>query len=60
MILNTSQLSALHLSRATSIFVVDCLEFGPSWMFGLKVELMACADLVRGTAEQSFIFSDII
>ena len=31
-----------------------------SWMFGLKTELMACADLVGGTTEQSCIFSDLI
>ena len=28
-----------HLSRATAIFVVDCRQFGPSWMFGLKWSL---------------------
>ena len=38
-----------HLGRATAIFVVDFCQFGPSWMFGLKIELMACADLVGGT-----------
>ena len=36
---------ALHLSRDTAIFVVDCCQFGPSWIFGLKMELMACAHL---------------
>ena len=41
MMWNTSELSALYLSRATAIFVVDCCQFGPSWMFGLKMELMA-------------------
>ena len=56
MIWNTSELSALHLSRATDIFVVDCCEFGPSWMFGLKMELMACANLVGGIKEQICIF----
>ena len=45
-------MSTLHLSRATFIFVVDCCEFGPNWIFGLKIELMACADLVGGTMEQ--------
>ena len=33
MIWNTSEISASHLSRATTIFVVDCCQFGPSWMF---------------------------
>ena len=32
-------MSASHLSRATAIFVVDCCQFGPTWMFGLKMEL---------------------
>ena len=48
MIKNTSELYKLHLSRTTAIFVVDCCQFGPSWSFGLKMELMACADLVDG------------
>ena len=60
MILNTSKLSASHLSRATSIFVVDDCEFGASCMFGLKMELMACDDLVGGTTEQSCLFTDLI
>ena len=60
MIWNTSKLSALHLSRATAIFVVDCCQFGPSWIFGLKMELMACAGLIGGTTEQSFLFPDLI
>ena len=37
-------------------FVVDCCQFGPSWSFGLKMELMACAGLAGGTTEQSCIF----
>ena len=53
-------MSVLYLSRATAIVVVDCCQFGPSWIFGLKMELMACADLVGGTTEQSCIFTDII
>ena len=53
----TSKLSALHLSRAAAIFVVDWCQFGPSWIFGLKMELMAYAGLVGGTTEQRFIFS---
>ena len=56
MIWNTFKLSALHLSRATAIFDVDCCQFGPSWMFGLKLELMACADLVSVTSEKIWIF----
>ena len=49
-------LSPLHLSPSTAIFVVDCCQFGPSWIFGLKMELMACASLVGGTTEQSCFF----
>ena len=60
MILNTSELSASQLSRATAIFVVDCFQFDPSWIFGLKIELMACATLVGGTTEQSCIFPGLI
>ena len=59
MILNTDKLSELHLIRATAIFVVDCCQFGPSWNFGPKMELMACADLVGITTDQSYIFSDL-
>ena len=58
--MKTSELSALHLSCATSIFVVDCCKFGRSWMFVPKMELMACADLVGGTTEQNVIFPDVI
>ena len=42
-------MSASYLSRATAIFVVDCCQFGPSWILRLKMELMAWADLVDGT-----------
>ena len=44
-----SKLSASHLSRATAIFVDDCCQLGPSWIFGLKMELMTCASLVCST-----------
>ena len=57
MIWNNSELSASHLIHATAIFVVDCCQFGPSWMFGLKMELMACANLVGGTTEKKQYFS---
>ena len=50
----------LYLIRATSMFDVDCCQFGPSWMFGLKTKLMACADLVCDTTEQISIFPDLI
>ena len=40
--------------------VVDCCQFSPSWIFELKMELMDCADLVGGTAEQICIFPDHI
>ena len=43
-----------------SHFVVECYTFGPSWMFGLKMDLMACADLIGGTTEQSCLFPDLI
>ena len=33
MIWNTPELSALQHSHDTAIFVVDCCQFGPSWMF---------------------------
>ena len=55
-----TKLSASHLIRATAIFVVDCCQFGPSWIFGLKMELMACANLVGGKIEQSCRFPDLI
>ena len=60
MIWNTSEISILHLIRATAIFVVDGCQFGPSWIFGLKIELMVCADLVGGTTEQMCILPDLI
>ena len=53
MIISTSELSPSHLSRATAILFVGCCQFGPSWILGLKIELMACADLVGGTTGQS-------
>ena len=37
-------MSELNLIRATAIFVVDCCQFGPSWISGLKMELMAVPD----------------
>ena len=60
MLSNTSKLSASQISRATVIFVVDCSKFCPSWIFWLKLELMACADLVGGTKEKNCIFPDLI
>ena len=57
---NTSELAALHLIRATAIFVVDCCQFGPSWIFGLKMDIMACDGLVGGITEQSCLFPDLI
>ena len=43
------KLSPSHLSRTAAILVVNWCQFGPSWIFGLKMELMVCADLVGGT-----------
>ena len=60
MIWNTPKMSPSHLSPATAIFVVDCCQFGPSWIFGLKIELMACAGLVGGTTEQGYLFPELI
>ena len=59
MILNTYKLSELQLSHATVMFVVDCCQFGPSLVFGLKMELMACVSLIAGTTEHSCIFPDL-
>ena len=59
MILNNSELSALHLSCAEFIFVVDWYQFGPSWVFGQKMELMACAGLVGVITEQICLFPDL-
>ena len=60
MIWNTSKLSTLHLSCATAIFVVDSCQFGPSWISGMKIELMACSGLVGGTTDQSCLFPKLI
>ena len=60
MICIISELYALHLSRATAVFVVDCCQFGPIWIFVLKMELMVDANLVEGTMKQSSLFTDII
>ena len=51
---------ALYLSCATAIFVGGCCQFGPSSVFGLKIEIMASADLVGGTTEQNCLFPDLI
>ena len=53
-------MSPSHLSPATAILVVYYCQFGPSWMFGLKMELMAYAGLVGGTTEQIFYFPDLL
>ena len=57
---NNYGMSALHLSRATVIFVVECCQFCPNWMFGPKIEIMASSDLVGGTPEKGCILSDFI
>ena len=56
MMWNYYKLSTSHLRRATAIFVVDCCQFGPSWMFELNMELATYADLVGSTMEQICIF----
>ena len=53
-------MSALQLNRATAIFVVDCCQFGPNWMFELKIELMDCTDLVGSTTGKRCLFPDLI
>ena len=58
--MKNSKLSASHLNRAIAIFVVDGCQFGPSCVFGLKIELMVCADFVRGSTKQSCLFHDLI
>ena len=60
MILNIYELSASHLSRATVMFVVDSCQFGPSCMFGMKMELKAYTDLVVGTTDKNSLFPDLI
>ena len=57
---NTYKLSSSHLSSVTAIFVVDGCKFGPSLIFGLKMELLSCAGLVYGITEQSCLFPDLI
>ena len=53
-------MSVLYLSRAAAIVVVDCCQFGPSWIFGLKMELITCAGLIGVITEQSCLFPDLI
>ena len=43
-----------------SHFVVVCCKFGINCLFGQKMELMACADLVGGTMLQRLLFPDHI
>ena len=51
---------SIFFSRATSILIVDWCQFGPSWIFGLKMELIACAGMVGGTTEQRYLFPRLI
>ena len=46
--------------RWHSHFGIDCCQFGPSWIFGLKIKLMAYSRLVGGTTEQRYLFPDLI
>ena len=52
-------MSPSHLSPATAILVVDCCQFGPSWIFGLKMELMAYAGLIGSFTEQICLLPEI-
>ena len=56
MIWNTYENVSITLLPCHSHFVVDWCQFGPSWSFGLKMELLAYAGLVGGTTEQIYIF----
>ena len=60
MIWNTSYLTASNLSHDTAKFIVHCCQVRPSYMFGIKMELMSCADLVGGTTEKSCLFHELI
>ena len=46
MIWKNSNLSALHLSCAIATFVIDCWQFGLSWVFGMKMELIPVPPLI--------------
>ena len=50
------KLSALHLSRATAVFVVDCCQFGPSWIFGLKWSLWSVPALLEVQRSKAVFF----
>ena len=54
------KLSSSHLNHATAFFVVDYSQFGHNWIFGLKLELMACSGLVVETRELSCLIPEII
>ena len=43
-----------------SHFVVGCCQFGPSWIFGMKMDLMVCSCMIDGILEQSCIFLHLI
>ena len=49
----------LYQSQALLVYSFQIL-WNARIFFGLKMELMACADLVGGTTEQSCIFPDLI
>ena len=49
-----------HTSAVSQPFFYDGCQFGPSYIFGLRMELMVCAVLVGGTTEQSCLFPDLV
>ena len=50
-----------HTSAVQKPFLLlMAANLAPSWIFVLKMELMACANLVGGTTEQSCLFTDLI
>ena len=55
---STTKMAVARLRGDADIFVVDCCQFVPCWIFGLLMEFMVCAGLVGGTKEQSRLFAD--
>ena len=49
-----------HPARAKLAAINNKKWLWHGWMFGLKMELMACADLVGGTKEKSCLFPGLI
>ena len=54
------QINSITPQPCHSHFVVDCCQLVPNLMFGLKMELMACSELVGGTIDQICHIPDLI